>query len=197
VGDVLKADAQPLSHVLDALVTEAVGDTVRVEKLVKALGSRSFPALVLAPSLIAVSPASGIPGLTSTLGLIVATITAQMLWGRDSAWLPGFLTRRQISATRLRSALHWLRRPVATLERFARPRLVAIVTRPFVILPLSAMLTIGLMMPLLEVVPLSGTIAGALLSLYAVGLLMRDGVLVILALALSAAAPLALWQLAT
>ena len=197
MGDVLRADARPLSQVLDALASAAEGDAIRVEALVRTLGRHSFPALVLAPSLVAVSPASSIPGMTSTVGLLVATITAQMLWGRKSAWLPGFLTRREISCARLRSALHWLRRPVASLERVAKPRLDALVTRPLVILPISAMLAIGLMMPLLEFVPLSATIAGTLLTIYSVGLLIRDGLLLLLALGLSAAAPMGVWHLLT
>jgi hypothetical protein len=193
-------DARALSEVLDvldALAATAEGDAVTVEALVTTLGRRSFPTLVLAPSLIAVSPVSGIPGMSSTIGLLVATITAQMLWGRQSAWLPGFLTRRQIKTARLRRALDWLRRPVRALERVAKPRLVLIVSRPFVVLPLSVMLATALAMPLLELVPLSATIAGSLLSVFAVGLLVRDGALVLLALALSAVAPLVVWTLAT
>ena len=59
------------------------------------------------------------------------------------------------------------------------------------------MLTIGRAIPMMEFIPMSGTIAGALLSIYVIGLLMRDGVLVVLALGLSAAAPLGVWHLAT
>ncbi len=193
-------DVRALSEVLDVLddlAKAAEGDAVSVEDLVTTLGRRSFPTLVLAPSLIAVSPVSGIPGMASTIGLLVATITAQMLWGRQSAWLPGFLTRRRIRTARLRRALDWLRRPVRALERVAKPRLVLFVSRPFVVLPLAVMLATALAMPLMELVPMSATIAGSLLSIFAVGLLVRDGVLVLLALALSAVAPLVVWNLAT
>lgn len=197
MNEAMKTPARPLNDVLDALAIAAEGDAVSVEVLIETLGRRSFPTLVLAPSLIAVSPASGIPGLSSTIGLVVATITAQMLLGRTSAWLPGFITKRRIATTRLHRALNWLRRPVGFLERLARPRLVALVSQPLVILPLMTMLAISLAMPLMELVPMSATIAGAILTIFAVGLLVRDGVLVILALALSAIAPLVVWHLAT
>jgi hypothetical protein len=59
------------------------------------------------------------------------------------------------------------------------------------------MLATGLVMPMMELVPMSATIAGSLLSVFAVGLLVRDGALVLLALALSAVAPLVVWNLAT
>lgn len=197
LDDVKTMGVRPLSEVLDALATAADEDSVSVEVLVETLGRRSFPTLVLAPSLIAVSPASGIPGLSSTIGLVVATITAQMLLGRTSAWLPGFITRRRITTVRLHRALNWLRRPVGFLERLARPRLVVLVSQPLVILPLMTMLAISLAMPLLELVPMSATIAGAILTIFAVGLLVRDGVLILLALAMSAIAPLSVWHLTT
>lgn len=197
MDDVKTMGVRPLNDVLDALAIAAEGDAVSVEVLIETLGRRSFPTLVLAPSLIAVSPVSGIPGLSSTIGLLVATITAQMLMGRTSAWLPGFVTRRRIATTRLHRALNWLRRPVGFLERLARPRMVILVSQPLVILPLMTMLAIGFTMPLLELVPMSATIAGAILTIFAVGLLVRDGLLVLLALALSAIAPLVVWHFAT
>jgi len=197
LSEVMNTGARPLGEVLDALAAAAEGDTVSVDVLIETLGRRSFPALVLAPSLIAVSPASGIPGLSGTLGLVVATITAQMLLGRTKAWLPGFITKRCIATARLHRALNWLRRPVGVLDRFARPRLVVLVSQPLVIVPLMTMCAIGLTMPLLELVPMSATIAGAILTIFAVGLLVRDGVLVLLALSFSAIAPLGVWHLTT
>lgn len=197
LSDAKTPDARPLSEVLDALTEMETGDAVSIEAVVKALGRRSFPTLVLVPSLIAVSPASAIPGFTTTVGLIVGLITAQMLWGRTSAWLPDFITRQSITKTRLHRTLNWLRRPVARIERFAKPRLVVIVSRPLVAVPLATMFAISLTMPLMELIPMSGTIAGTILTTFAVGLLVRDGALVLIALAMSAVAPLAVWQLAT
>jgi len=120
LSEAMNTGARPLSEVLDALATVAEGDSVSVEILVGMLGRRSFPALVLAPSLIAVSPASSIPGLSSTIGLVVATITVQMLLGRTSAWLPGFITRRRITTARLHRALDWLRRPAQHIAQILR-----------------------------------------------------------------------------
>ena len=186
-----------LSQVLDRLREAAEGEEVSIGDLVEALGRRSFPALILAPSLIAVSPASGIPGLTTTVGLLVALFSAQMLRGRHCAWLPGFLARRRISPARLCKGIDWLRRPVGFLERASKPRLIVLVTRPFVLVPLVVLTAIGCVMPLLEIIPTSGSIAAAVASVFAFGLIMRDGVVVLLALCLSGATPLLIWQLAT
>jgi hypothetical protein len=192
-----KPDVKPLSQVLDRLKGAVEGEAVSVEQLVEVLGRRSFPALILAPCLLAVSPASGIPGITSAVGLLVALFSAQMLLGFRCAWLPGFLKRRSFGARRLRSGIDWLRRPVGFVERASRPRLVILATRPFVMVPLAVLTAIGAMMPLLEFIPTSGSIAAAVASVFAIGLIMRDGVVVLLALALSGAVPYLVWQIIT
>jgi hypothetical protein len=188
----------PLGAVLDRIAASAAGrDSVTVAEIVEGLGRRSFPALVLVPALLAVSPLSGVPGLTAAVGLIVVLTTAQMFAGRDCLWLPGVLSRRRVDAGRLAGAIAWLRRPVGFVERFLRPRLGALVRRPLVILPLVVMLAIGLAMPLLELVPTSGSLAAAAIALFAIGLLTRDGALVLAGFAYTVLVPLAVWRLAT
>lgn len=186
-----------LSAVLDRLEAAASGESVSVGEIVAALGRRSFPALILGPALIAVSPASGIPGVTSAVGLVVAATVAQALLGRESLWLPRRLARRRIEAGRLAGGVRRLRRPVGVVERLLRPRLAWLVRRPLVALPLLVMLAIGLAMPLLEFIPTSGSVAAAAIAVLAAGLLARDGLVVALGLAVAVAVPWLIWQVAT
>ncbi len=185
-----------LSEVLDRL-EEAVRDKeTRIADIIEGLGRRSFPAIMLIPALLAVSPLSGIPGVTVTVGLIVATTAAQMLWGRDSLWLPEKLTRRAIPTDRLCKAIGWLRPPLKFIERFLRPRLTFLFRRPFRWITLTLVFLIGISMPALEFIPTSGSIAAAVISIFSIGLLTRDGALVILGYALTIGAPFLVWQLA-
>jgi hypothetical protein len=177
------AEGHALTDVLERLEASLDEDPVRVGHIVEGLGQRSFPALVLVPALLAVSPLSGIPGVTVTVGLIVAFASAQMILGRRSLWLPGFLADRTVPSARVAQAASWLRRPLGFIERFLKPRLTPLVRRPLVYLPLLVMLAIGCAMPVLEIIPTSGSIAAAAVSLMAIGLLTRDGVPVLLGLA--------------
>ena len=52
--------------------------------------------------------------------------------------------------------------------------------RPWLFLPLFLTLALTLVMPLFEAVPTSGSIASALIALFAAGLLTRDGGLVVI-----------------
>lgn len=80
-----------LSDVLDRIAAAAQGDTVAIEEVIEALGQHSFAGLMLIFALISTSPASAIPGLTATVGLIVVLLVAQMLLGGWCRWRSGIL----------------------------------------------------------------------------------------------------------
>lgn len=185
---------QAISDVLDRLEEAARDDEVSVQEIMDHLGRKSFSALILVASLISASPASALPGLTATVGVIVLIMVAQMLVGREHAWLPNVVARRRVPSARIRQGVAWLRRPVAFVERFLRPRLGFLVHRPVIYLPLLVIMAIALVMPFLEIIPTSGSIASVAIALFAGGLLTRDGLLVLLALVVVAGVPALIWR---
>ena len=185
--------SRALSEVLERLERSVNGQSITVQDMMDELGRKSFAAMIMIFALLAASPASAVPGLTATVGLSVAVMVVQMLAGRDHIWLPGFLATRRIPSQRVCQAIGWLRRPVHAVERVLRPRMTFLIKRPWLYLPLSIMLCIALFMPVMEVVPTSGSIASSVVALFAAGMLMRDGALVFAATLLSAAVPGAVW----
>lgn len=182
-----------LSDVLDQLENSAHDDSVTVQEVVEKLGHKSFAALMLIFSLISTSPASAIPGITATVAVIVFILVVQMILGRECVWLPQFITRRRMSTRKLCKGIGWLRKPVQFVERFLKARLTFLLHRPWLYLPLVLILALTLFMPFMEVVPTSGSIASAVIALFAAGLLMRDGGLVLLSFVVLAALPAVAW----
>lgn len=158
------------------------GERVTVAGIMDELGSQSFPALILIPALLAISPLSTIPGVTSMVGITVALLAVQMILGRKCAWLPGFVGRRSLPSDGLRKAIGWVRTPASYIERLFRPRLQFLVRRPGSFLPLIICLSLACFMPVLELVPMSGTVASTAISIIAAGLLTRDGLAILVAL---------------
>ena len=185
-----------LSDVLERLQGSIDGDSVSIGHIVETLGAKSFAALMLIFALISTSPASAIPGVTTLVAVVVLILSVQMMAGRSSVWLPAILTRRRLDSDKLGRGIRWLRRPVATVERFLRPRLTLLCHRPWLWLPLSLIALLTLCMPFMEVIPTSGSLASAAIALCAAGLLVRDGVLVILSLVPLMALPLAIYLFA-
>lgn len=183
-----------LSDVLDQLESTTHGDSVTVEDVIEKLGHKSFAALMLIFSLISTSPASAIPGITATVAVIVFILVVQMIFGRKCLWLPGFIRHRRMSSDKLRKGIRWIRKPVHFVERFLKERLTFLLHRPWLLLPLVLVLALTLFMPFMEVIPTSGSIASAVIALFAAGLLTRDGGLVVVSFVVLLALPLAVWH---
>ena len=183
-----------LSEVLDQLESSVQGDSIAIADVIEKLGHKSFASLMLVFSLISTSPASAIPGITTVVAAIVFILVVQMMVGRKCLWLPEFITRRHMSAAKLCKGIGWLRRPVHFVERYLKPRLTFLFHRPWLWLPLTLILCLTLFMPVMEIVPTSGSIASAVIALFAAGLLTRDGALAVMSLVLLLAVPVAVWQ---
>lgn len=182
-----------LSDVLDSLHDSLDDDQVTVAHVVERLGHTSFASVMLIFSLISTSPASAIPGVTAVVAMLVLILILQMMVGRRTVWLPGAISRKRLDAAKLENGIRWLRKPVAWVERFLRPRLTFLFHRPWLWLPMILIACLTLVMPFMELVPTSGSIASAVIALFAASLLTRDGVLACLSFALLLAVPLTIY----
>ncbi|MHB2264103.1 exopolysaccharide biosynthesis protein [Aliihoeflea sp. PC F10.4] len=169
-----------MEAVVDVMAEAGVDERVCVGDVVDEIDGNAFGPLMLVPAMIAVTPASGIPGMTATCGLIIALIAIQIVLRRKALWLPGFLRRRSISRSRLETARDWLAKPARVIDRLTGKRLTFLVKPPFDIVPALICLMIGLLMPFMEFVPFSGTMAGAAVTLFALSLTTEDGLLAVL-----------------
>lgn len=178
-----------LSDVLDQLEGSLDGPDVSVGHIVDQLGRASFASVMLIFSLISTSPASAIPGVTAAVAMLVLMLIVQMMAGREAVWLPDVLSRKRLDAQKVEAGVRWVRRPVEWLERFLRPRLTFLFHRPWLWLPMILVAALTLVMPFMELIPTSGSIASAVIALFAASLLTRDGVLACISLALLLVAP--------
>ncbi|PVA11013.1 exopolysaccharide biosynthesis protein exod [Pelagivirga sediminicola] len=188
------SESRALSDVLDRLEAAVDGDEITVQEIIERLGRKSFASVMLIFSLISTSPASAIPGVTAVVAAITFLLAAQIILGRDHLWLPGLITRRRLSTDKLCKGIGWLRRPVHFVERFLKTRLAFLFHRPWFYLPLVLIMALTLLMPFMELVPTSGSIASAVIALFAAGLLTRDGALVVASMLLLLGVPLAIWK---
>ncbi|UWQ24295.1 exopolysaccharide biosynthesis protein [Leisingera aquaemixtae] len=165
---------------------------VTVAKLTEELGHSSLSAVLALPALAVVSPLSGVPLFSSACGIMICLVSGQMLLGRTHLWLPQWLGRREIKGRTVRKMTAALQRTARWLDRHAGRRLPALVRQPFLTVIRLVCLICGALMPLLEIVPFSSSILGAAVSLLAVAMLTRDGLIALLTLSGLGAAATAL-----
>ncbi len=163
---------------LAALATGDPDDTIRFRDVFAGLGERAFGMLLFIATLPAFIPIPGVGGAVS--GPLAILIGVQLLIGLRMPWLPGFIARRgphRHAVARFEKMLSpWLGR----LERLVKPRLAALLDHRI------ASIFSGLLLVLLGVllalpIPLTNYLFGALLLLFALALLERDGALMIAA----------------
>ena len=176
-------------HQLLDRIDDAVGseERVRLGAIVRVIGRRSFGPLLLLAGVIAVSPVIGdIPGVPSTVGILVLLTAGQMLLQREYFWLPRWILERSVSRSTLCKALQWLKRPARVIDRFLRPRLTAFTYRAGSSVIATVCVLIAAAMPAMEVVPLTANGAGAALTAFGLSLIAHDGLLAIVAFAFTA-----------
>lgn len=176
---------QQLLERLDAAAISTEPKQVSIAVMMEAIGDRSFGPLLLFGGLILASPLSGIPGMPTTMSLFVLLIALQLLIHKHHFWLPEWLLRRSISASKLHKATKAVRRPASFIDRCTRPRLTFFAGTISAHLIAFICVLVALGTPAMEVVPFSATLAGAALSIFGLSLIARDGLLVLLALAVS------------
>ena len=168
------------------------GDALSVDDLLRVLGPGSFGPLMLLPALFVISPFSALVGFDSVMGVLIALIAAQMLFGRDHVWLPERLLRVEVGQEALRRIVRFLNPVAGWTDRIVRPRMQGLARGLFSRFVAALCVLIGATMPPLEAIPFSNTVGAGVVSLISLGITVHDGLVIALALALAGAAAVAL-----
>lgn len=176
-----------LEDVIDHIIALAhrngalVNGRVSVADLMDAIGERSFGPLLLVPSLIAVSPVGAIPGLPAVTSAVIVLIAAQILLHHEHFWLPGWLQRRSMDARKMEYGLEKFRFVARFIDHLLRPRWAWATRGPFLYAIAAACLFIGLITPILEIIPLGGIPPNAAIVAFSLAITARDGLWALLA----------------
>ena len=165
-----ESERLPLSDILRALAGEAGRERISIRDLVDALGDRALAALIFVFALPNVFPTP--PGASAVLGTPLVFLTAQLALGRR-LWLPEFVRERSLPFQDFQAlvwrAAHWLVRA----EGLLRPRASRLVDPPmeYLVGLLCFVLAAILTLP----IPLGNIPPAIALSLFALGILEKDG----------------------
>ena len=172
-----RADARPLS--LSQRLMQIAGDDgpdrLSFSDLALQLHARAWGGLLVVFAAINVIPLP--PGMNIFFAIPLMIVSAQMAFGRARPWFPARIDRRGVTRDELRrlvTKMEWFERRV---ERLFKPRLAGF-TGPMatrVIGVVCFILAIFAMLPVVHVAP------AAVIVLFGLGLVYRDGALVIAA----------------
>lgn len=174
--------APKLIEIVERVTQVAASERVQVRDVLRAIGDAGFAPVLLIPAVAVATPLSGIPLFSSLMGIIIALVSAQMLARRDHLWLPRWILDREVKGRIVVRAFGYVRPVARWLDARTNRRLVLLVRPPFVFVPQLICLLSGIFMPILEFVPFSSSIVGMSVAILALGMVSRDGLVLLLGL---------------
>lgn len=172
------APHQHLSDVLEEMARRAANHPLTLADFLRALGVRVYGALIVvfaAPVAFPVTP----PGLSTLFALPLLLVLLQMLYGRRQPWLPRRLRRKPVELATIEKFNNFMVPHLRKIEAYVKPRGLFISTP--VGKAVIALYAIALTVFMAAPIPLTNTLPAWALIALGVGLMSRDGLLILLA----------------
>lgn len=165
-----------LSQDLYAIVRDARGRALTIAELEGILQGRGFAIFILLLSAPFLVPA---PGLSVPFGLALSLLGMRIAIGQKAV-LPGFILRREISFKMLDRIVTPLARITERFEKHIRPRMHFLQTHPWAINLIGiGIVSGGFILSLPLPIPFSNAFPAISVMLLALGMMERDGLLVL------------------
>jgi hypothetical protein len=179
----MKKSNGELTDIIDELKQASKDkEKVTVGQLIDALDQRGYgPALAVIP-LIELTPIGGVPGVPTLLALTIALITIRLLMGYEHFWAPDWLRRRKLSSDRVEQSVEWLKPLSQRIDAKLNERLSRLAGSTGRTVACVVILCILITVPPLEIVPFATSGPMIAISILGLGILYRDGLLMLLGL---------------
>lgn len=165
------------SIILSELRDDLHGDEeICVREILKKLDKRAFGILMFilaAPNCI-----PNIPGISTIFGLLLIAPALQMIFGAKQVWLPKQINDIKLNPASLRMGIDKAIPLLEKIERFVKPRLEFLSEKPFtIIMGIQVLILSGI---LILPIPFANFVPGLCVATMALGIIQRDGLLIIL-----------------
>jgi hypothetical protein len=171
---------ESISDALRHLLREADGRPLMIREMVEILHGRGLQFVVILLCLPFLTPVT-IPGISMPFGLAIAVCGLRIAFGHKP-WLPAFILNRRISYSVLEKMVHFGCKIYDKVEKVVRPRLEFFLAGPGMGMLTGLAIALSgvfLSLPIPPPFPLTNTIPGFAIIFLSLGLMERDGWLIL------------------
>ncbi len=155
-------------------------DDISVRAVIDEFGSRSFAPFMLILSLIGALPTGGIPGVPTAVAVIISLVAVQLMFGRDSFWVPGFIANRSVPSDKLSGTNDKLEKVADWLDSIAKGRMEWLTGDVALRLVGAIIVLLCCFIPPLELLPFAAAVPFAAIAVLSLALIVRDGLAVLI-----------------
>ena len=163
------------SQVLEDLGA-AEGPTLKLGEVVEAFGDRGLGALILVLSLMALFPWP--PGGKAVFAMPIILLAAELAFQLNEVWLPRWALKVSVSRAAYRTAVSKVIGPIRRVENLTRPRLSVLTGPTSEVLMGTTCVLLAMVMAL--PVPFGDMLPGIGLVFFALGVMQKDGIAVLI-----------------
>lgn len=183
------AEPHKVGEILDRLEDLArERDHLKVADVFESFGARTFGPAIMVPALLELTPFGAIPGVPSALALLIALVAMQKMLGRQQLWIPRWIGDRPIPCEKLLKSVGKLRGIAHFLDRHFHGRMKRLTHTPFSQIAAGIVIMLCATVPFLEFLPFASSGPMLAIAMFGLAVLVQDGALMIVALAISMAA---------
>ena len=184
-----KTEPQGVEDVIGELDELAAQNTeVCIADVLDDFGARSFGPIIMILALIELTPIGAIPGIPTALATLIALIALQLLFGKDHIWMPQFVQKRSVESKKLHKAVGKLRGVAHWLDAHSRDRFNFLTKGIWLKSAALAIIVLCVTVPPLEMLPFASSAPMLAIASIGLALIVRDGLVMLGALALAMAA---------
>lgn len=177
----IEPSGQHTSLILASIIEQMEAkDSISLKEMIGTLGERVFGMSILLFSIPNCLPIPNVTGLSAITGIPIGILGLQMIVGKAHPWLPAALGNKQFSGQRLGALLERAIPCVRKMEVLLHPRLQVMSGKSMQRLLGVVFVVLATVMSL--PIPFGNFLPGLAMALMAVGLIERDGLIIVLGL---------------
>ena len=167
-----------INDILDDLSNKITSKNNSLENIIDILHERGFGLLIFILALPMALPVPVPPGMNLFFALPMVFLTFQLIYGAHSPWLPGFIMRRTINPKTLKGLLKKSKPWLSRISSMTRPRWGWMTNPPvsYAIGVCAFIFSLCICIPL----PMTNTVPSFAVLFISLGIIMRDGVIILL-----------------
>ena len=185
-----------LSGITETLIAATDDGGLRLQDFLQVLGSRGLGAMLIPPSLIILLPSGLVPGVPGIAALTMILIAGHMVLNRDRLWLPHRLARMPLPAEPLAAGLRRFHPLARRMDRWTESRFAWFAASRFAIDTVAAVtVVLSLMILIVGFIPGIPAAFSLAILVFAVGLAVQNGLLILCGHAITILAAVAIFWL--
>jgi hypothetical protein len=173
-----KEDRDDLTQIMNSLIQDSDCEEVTIGQILDTLEHRGFGPLLVAPALLIILPTGAIPGFPAICGIFIFLVSFQLMIGKQKPWLPKRFEKISIDKERLKNAFKKMEPWANKIDSYVQNRLEFLLesqlSKVFVALT-SNVLAVGIIF--IGFVPMIPAVLALPILFFALGLSVRDGIL--------------------